>query len=237
MKYKFDLIRNIDINDENSWKGKIFLTFDVDWANDEVWKYSIELLKNYDIPATWFITHKSDLSAEIISNAKFDFGIHPNFNQFFEEESTNEKIEDVLKNFDQFLPKSNILRSHSLLQSEKLLDVFSANGFNFICNSFIPLKKDNKIYPWELWNSIKILPHCWQDNVSMKMELNFPNNPNFEDLIILNFHPIHVFLNTDTISLYEKTRIHHNDFNRLKQYVNTSLGIRSKLISLIENTH
>lgn len=32
----FENIKNISIKDKASWRDKIFLTFDVDWASDEV---------------------------------------------------------------------------------------------------------------------------------------------------------------------------------------------------------
>jgi len=37
----FELIKNIDIKDPNSWQNKIFLTFDIDWCSDEVLEYTL----------------------------------------------------------------------------------------------------------------------------------------------------------------------------------------------------
>ena len=40
-------------------RGKIYLTFDIDWASDEIIKEITEVLINNEIKSTWFVTHKS----------------------------------------------------------------------------------------------------------------------------------------------------------------------------------
>lgn len=233
MKYQFDLIKNIDLNNESTWKGKLFLTFDVDWASEEVWAYSIKILEDYDIPATWFITHESPLLSRILNNKKFDVGIHPNFNSLFtkEYENTPEKIIDDLSNL---IPSSNILRSHSLFQSERFLDLFKKKGYEKIANTFLPLNKNQLISPFKLWDNITILPHCWQDNVSLKMKLDLPNEKSLPQLMIMDFHPIHIFLNSENLERYETTRQYHFDFPALNKLVNNGYGIKNILVETIE---
>ena len=167
MKFKFDLIKNIDVDNESTWKGKIFLTFDVDWAIDEVWLHTIKILELYDVPATWFVTHKSPLISRILKNPKFSIGIHPNFNSLINSYSNSKGANQIIKDFDNFLSGSKLLRSHSLFQSEKLLDIFNYCGYEFICNSFIPISQNQLIGPYRLWDNIKIIPHCWQDNCKL----------------------------------------------------------------------
>ncbi len=236
MKYQFDLIKNIDLKNEFSWKGKIFLTFDVDWASDEVWNYCLKILEDHDIPATWFITHESPLINRILENENFDVGIHPNFNSLLENKNKNTagKIIDDLRNL---IPSTNILRSHSLFQSERFLDLFKEKGYTKIANAFLPLNKNQIIAPFKLWDDVIILPHCWQDNVSLKMKLNLPNVETLPQLIILNFHPIHVFLNTENLKRYENTRQYHQDFSELKKYINDGYGVRNILLEIIKKNY
>ena len=52
----FENIKNIIINKQTSWKNKIFLTFDADWACDEVLSYSIDIVEKYGIKATFYDT-------------------------------------------------------------------------------------------------------------------------------------------------------------------------------------
>jgi len=235
MKYKFDLIKNIDTDKESTWKGKIFLTFDVDWASEEVWLHTIKILELYDVPATWFVTHESPLISRILKNPKFSVGIHPNFNPLINSFSNSKVANQIIDDFDKFLPRSKLLRSHSLFQSERLLDVFNSRGYEFICNSFIPINENQLIAPYRLWDNIKIVPHCWQDNVSLKMNLKFPNELDIDQLIVLDFHPIHVFLNSENLDRYENSRKFHSDYIKLKEMVNNGYGIKSILINLIQD--
>jgi len=39
----FEMIKHIDVNNELSWKNKIFLTFDIDWYSDEVLSSNLEI--------------------------------------------------------------------------------------------------------------------------------------------------------------------------------------------------
>ena len=49
----------------------------------------------------------------------------------------------------------------------------------------------------------------------------------------LNFHPIHVFLNTEDLSRYERTRPLHNDPLHLEEARHTGVGVRTLLVDLI----
>lgn len=254
MKHKFDLIENIDLDDESSWVNKIFLTLDVDWAHDEVWNEAIELLESFDIPATWFITHNSSLISRILKNPKFRIGIHPNFNKIINIEDNSKSVDKIIKEFNAFCPKSRLLRSHCLLQSELLLDIFLENDYDYVFNTFIPLRKKQKIAPWTLWNylpsnnkngqtpffhkhHLKSIPHCWQDNVSLKMHLTLPSETFLNQLIVMNFHPIHIYLNTESISRYEDSRRFHQNPLMLKKFKNNKMGIKTILLKYLEDSH
>ena len=57
---------------------KISITFDVDWAKDEIMQPIVEKLEKLNIKATFFATHQSDLINNLDRNL-FEIGIHPNF--------------------------------------------------------------------------------------------------------------------------------------------------------------
>ena len=62
----FGHITDIDPNDSSTWENKYFVTFDIDWAVDEILSDSIDLIEQYDIPVTWFVTHKTPFSINFI---------------------------------------------------------------------------------------------------------------------------------------------------------------------------
>ncbi len=76
----FKNISSIVVNEEHTWKDKIFLTFDIDWANDDVLNDTIDLIERSDIAATWFVTHDTPVLNRLRANPRFELGIHPNFN-------------------------------------------------------------------------------------------------------------------------------------------------------------
>lgn len=231
---RFGHISDIDPNDSSTWETKYFITFDIDWAADEVLSDSIDLIEKYDVPVTWFVTHNTSLIQRLRNNPKFKLGIHPNFNFLLEGDDRNgSNAEEVVDNLLNIIPDANALRSHSLAQSEMLFDIFHKKEISFICNTFIPGNPRLNIFPWKIWDGMVVIPHCWQDNVSLRIPtenfLEFPEN----SLNVFDFHPIHVFLNTDKLERYEKTRSLHHNSKELLVHRYAGEGTRTKLLKLL----
>ena len=78
MTHRFSKLSKINVLDSDTWQNKLFLTFDIDWAHDDVIWDSFRLVESYGVETTWFVTHKTSfisLDCEMI-----EWGIHPNFN-------------------------------------------------------------------------------------------------------------------------------------------------------------
>lgn len=69
----FENIKNIDVKNTFSWQNKIFLTFDIDWASDEVLSYTLDIIEKYDIKATFFVTHETKLLERMRNNPNIEF--------------------------------------------------------------------------------------------------------------------------------------------------------------------
>lgn len=205
----FGLISQIDAQNSTTWLGKVFVTFDIDWACDEVLEYCIDLVEAADVPATWFVTHDTKLLARLRKNQKFELGVHPNFNNLLSgAEASGKNAEDTLKDILKIVPEACSIRSHSLVQSERLVDMFIDHGLNYISNFYIPLAENSVLVPWRLWGGVTAVPHCWQDNVSMRVSghITAPELSERRNILVLDFHPIHVFLNSDSVDRYEAAR-------------------------------
>jgi len=114
----FEKINKIKIYDESSWREKIFITFDLDWCADEILTYLLDILADYDVLCTLFITHKSPVLNKLIDNTNFELGIHPNFNPLLEGNfKFGNSIEEVIKYYKNIVPESTSIRSHSLTQN------------------------------------------------------------------------------------------------------------------------
>ncbi len=111
---EFSTISQIRVEAPETWKGKLFLTFDLDWAHDDVIGDVIDLVESVDISATWFITHRSKALDRLRANPNFAIGIHPNFNPLLLGDTTNGTIAtEVLKRIKAIVPEATSVRSHS----------------------------------------------------------------------------------------------------------------------------
>lgn len=234
----FELVKNIDTNNLSSWQNKIFLTFDLDWCSDEVLKYTLEILDIYNIKATFFVTHKTKLLEKMLENSNIELGIHPNFNPLFKEKGNFRKnSEEIIKELLEIVPKATSVRSHSMTQNSNILDLFKKYNFKYELNTFIPYSSQIKLKPYIHWNGLIKVPYFWEDDVhiiygwkwDVEQFLNYPG------LKVFDFHPIHVFLNTENLERYNEAKPFLNDYKKLKGFVNNeTYGTRNFLIDLIK---
>ncbi|MDX2085773.1 MAG: hypothetical protein SFZ03_10355 [Candidatus Melainabacteria bacterium] len=221
-----------------TWQNQQFLTVDVDWASDAVLSYSIDLIEQAGIPATWFITHETPLLSRLRENPKFELGIHPNFNKllFQQDISNGATPTEIVQNLMAIVPEAKVVRSHSMTQSSPLLDVFRTCGLTHESNHFIPIESGVELKPWRHWNGLIKIPYAWEDDVACMhgtmTQTDFERLTNFKGFCVLDVHPIHVVLNTHDLSLYETTRtLHLGDIRPLFNACHPDFGTRSALMT------
>jgi hypothetical protein len=234
---KSDVIKNIKLKDETSWKDSVFLTFDVDWAIDDVFSDSIDIVEKYDLSATWFITHKTPLLDRLRENPKFELGIHPNFNKLLIQSdiSNGKSANEIIGRLMDIVPEAVSIRSHSLTQSSVLLALFEKFGLSYDCNNLIPASLEYKLFPWELWNGMTCVPYSWEDDIHIlyKWKTSMEKHIQQDSLKVFDFHPIHVALNTNSLTRYENSRAYHSDWSTLKKVRWQGDGTRNRLKQLI----
>lgn len=234
---RFSLINKINTDHPDSYEGKIFLSLDIDWAHDDILLDSIELIEGAGASATWYVTHETPLLNRLRKNPNFELGIHPNFNFLLEGDSRNGRdAAEVIDRMLEIVPEAKSVRSHSLTQSEKLLDLFASRGLTHVGNNYIPSMQNMRISPWRLWSGLVIVPHCFQDNVELRIKRNGFNLIR-DGLVVWDFHPIHIFLNTENINRYESTRPwHRNSTELIKHRSENMSGTRMLLKQLLKDT-
>ena len=122
---------------------KIIFTSDIDWANETVIDFTLNLFKINNIKCTLFATHKSK-AIDLCDKNLFEIGIHPNFNQSIVSGS-GLSAKKVIDNLTQIYPDAIGVRSHSLTTSSPLLDIFKSAGMKYESNHIIPYS--NKLNP------------------------------------------------------------------------------------------
>jgi hypothetical protein len=217
-------------------RKKIAITIDVDWAPDcAIIRTALLLVKNH-IPSTWFITHKSPAieSLQLFPNL-FELGIHPNFSEFSSQGSTPK---EVMNTCLRIIPNATIMRSHNLFQSTSLLKLaMTKYKIKKDVSIFTPYQFNVKSVLYHSWNNdILRIPYSWEDDYEMEQE---KPNWNYKDLIkkmeglcIINFHPMHIYLNSSNMKSYNKIKNMDcslsdiTDFI-LKRYVKKGVGVGS----------
>jgi len=234
---KTSVISKISSKFEAKTSKTIYITIDLDWACDEVLLDTISLLDKYRLFATFFITHKTPILQTIREEKRYDLGIHPNFNPLLlYNVSDNKSADTIIDNILEIVPEAKTVRSHSLFQSSKLLDIFKSKGLTHDCNTYISYQSEIIIKPWVSWNGIIRCPHFWADDVDMIYQRfdSILTTLRSDGLKIYDFHPIHIYLNTPDILYYEKTRGIHKLPSKLLQNRYKGYGTRSKFIELLE---
>jgi hypothetical protein len=242
-KRNFSTVSRVEVGDEKSWEHRLFLTFDIDWANDDVLKDTIHLVEQADVAATWFVTHKTPVLERLSENPKFEVGIHPNFNPLLSgSHDAGRNAEEVVQRCLEIAPGAKAVRSHSMTQSSVLLEVFKESGLTHDANHFVPYSTGIELKPWLSWNGLVRVPYSWEDDVhilydSIGIRQDCPRgiaiNRSDRGLKVFDFHPVHIFLNTESLERYERTRPLHQNPAELIKHRYQGYGTRSRLIELL----
>lgn len=198
------------------------ITIDADWALPEVAEYTLALLRERDIPCTYFAT--VDQSVEV--SPLIEVAWHPNFSG----------QSDALAELEQFrtlFPGAQGIRPHRLYWGEGIsADLLKSFGIAWTSASHV-LRPGNQCPRPGL---LPDFPIAWGDNFWF-MENRLPELSLSDDteVLLLNFHPIHVFLNTCDEDQYGEARSSYHDIEALRPLRNTEKkGVRDILIETLD---
>lgn len=209
-------------------------TIDIDWAPEKVIKDTLDLFVEYNVPCTIFATHKSKILDNCDRNL-FEIGLHPNFNSILQGNGGN--VDDVMCKLKEMYPEAKGARSHSLTQSGYILEMYRKYGITYEVNHFFPYHQGIK--PFILWNGICRIPFNWEDDYHFALDYSFKESKiNLEDteLNIFNFHPIHIYLNSENNDRFTKIKHDLNNIDLLDTVKNKGnvLGTRDIFVNLLE---
>jgi len=211
--------------------NSICITFDTDWAPEEAVADAIELINTYKINVTIFATNFYSCLQNLPAN--IEVGLHPNFNNILK--GNGQSFEKVFDELYAIYPKAKGLRSHSLTQSSYILMHAKEKGIVYDSNTYNP----NQAKAFVDYNGLLRFTHCWVDlgHILDKKEFVIKEIPlKTESHNIVDFHPIHTFINTDTLSFYNNVKhltTNATELNKSKN--NTNHGIRTLFINLLDD--
>jgi len=237
---QFGNIKHINLNALSSWQDKIFLTFDIDWCSDKVLLYTLNFIEKYNLKATFFVTHETNILERMRDNENIELGIHPNFNPLLSGDFIYGKnIDEVVSYYKKIVPEAVSVRSHSMTQNSLILDSFEKFGLTYDVNTFIPFSSEIVSKPYKHWtNELIKVPYFWEDDVhcNYKWDWNVDNLLNYSGIKVFDFHPIHIFLNTKNIETYDNARKHFDNMTILEKIKNKNeFGSEVFLKKIINN--
>ncbi len=205
----------------------IAITFDVDWAPEEVIQYTVDLLDKYQVKATFFATGESNC-LKSVDTTRYEVGLHPNFNQGGDHNEIITKLKAVYTD-------AWGVSSHSLFQSSRILQLFVDNGLKYEMNTYTPLIEG--LHPFMRLKGIVSIPFYWADSGHFLFEESFELSRlklDKKGLKIYSFHPIHVFMNTESMGHYDTYKSFYHEPDILKKYRNTGPGTQTLLVQLLQ---
>ena len=221
-------------------KNRIYLTFDMDWACDELMNFLYNLLEENGLSATVNITNDFAFMEKYKKNERIDLGIHPNFNRLIDGIAgggVNDK-KSLMEQCKRVVPNAVVVRSHALFSSTPVTKIFYDYGIRYELNCYLEPCKGMCIYPWFLHGVLQI-PFFYEDDIYLMGRSR--NKPAFyldhtiKMYRVFNFHPIHLFLNSESLERYERIKENYHNFSVLKENVNhDSYGILDFFRELVE---
>lgn len=219
----------------SSSETPLVFTIDIDWAPERVIADTLALLTEYDARATLFATHDSEVLRGC-DRERFELAIHPNFNPILEGRTQGLSAEQVLDDLLAMYPEARGARSHSLAFSSNILHSMAQRGLQYEVNQLMPYQPP--VTPYLLWMGLVRVPYNWEDDIHFSYghafdEARLSSGPGYN---IVDFHPIHVFLNTDTAARYNAAKQHYQSPDELQAHVNhgPQPGTRDMLIHFLE---
>jgi len=209
--------------------NEICLTFDTDWVNDFVLQKTVDILRHYKLKATFFATHDSSLLRSLNPEC-FEIALHPNF-------ETTDGYYDLttLDSLKTIYPSAVGMRSHTLFFSSRLIPRIETLGLRYESNIFLWHHPNLQVV--DRTKNLKSIPFIWSDDKHVELEKAFTLDaiPNLKmgGLKVLNFHPIHVFLNTCSQNHYLNSKKVFN-LPEIEHKIYYGQGIRSLFINVCE---
>jgi len=186
---------------------RLYITFDIDWADDDLLAFVLDLLDQYACKATFFVTHDSPLIRQMKDDMRIERGIHPNFTPLLNApaDACQATAEQILTDLKATVPEAVSCRSHSLVSGTPLLRLSHGHGLLIDSNIYIPCREVPCIRPWRFWTDTLLVPFIWSDYIDLLHHgdadaarvLRAANT-----VRVVAFHPIHVYLNTCTLDQY-----------------------------------
>ena len=165
-----------------------------------------------------------------------------------ENSSHGKSIEEIIEFCLRIVPDAKLIRTHCLHQSTKLL----TKVFKLFPQLEIDLSTFTYHFPKvcffdQILDDVKIkrINFNWEDDFEFwNKNFDWDSSNLFAKINILNFHPIHIFLNSNSHDKYnalmndiDRKPLHLSDKKVLNKFKNSGVGANNYLTSIISSDH
>lgn len=168
----------------------ICFTIDLDWAKEPMIEKTLAIFKEYNIPVTPFITHRSKAIEAHYKDKPVQVGLHPNF---WSGSTQGKNYMEIIKNLVELWPTVIGFRCHRRFEDLKFSKEFYDRGFLYDSTTCMFLHPN--IQPYRCFSKVLQFPIFFEDRWFMssswdlKAILNRLEKPGLK---VFDFHPIHV---------------------------------------------
>jgi hypothetical protein len=204
----------------------IAITFDIDWAPDEIVDELILLLNNYRVPATFFCTNfKKDGSGNSSSllgrvESQHEIALHPNFQHISNYDSEWNELLDLY-------PTAKGWRSHNGVSGWPIMKTAVDRGLNYevfssvFSNYVVPCQVNialpgYHVFTTAFWDShmLHSLDFSWSLDGIPQRNLLLDE----DKIIVFGFHPNIVYYDMRTINEYDSRKHSYHFVDKNNSY-------------------
>jgi len=186
----------------------LYLTIDIDWAPDFMIQGMADVLVEYGMRATWFVTHDTPLLGDLSAEPLFELGIHPNIAASSTQGGDEREIFGRLM---ELVPDAVCVRTHGNVQSTNLTIRMSRDyKMRVDASYFLPREPVKPHYVRWVETEILRVPYDWEDayeasqsDSEWSLDEGHLAKPGMH---VINFHPVHWYLNTQDYRTYARAK-------------------------------
>ena len=153
---------DIDPTIPSTWQGKSVLSFDLDWAIDEILMDTLALIQKAEVKATMFVTHQTPVLDKMRELPLISMGLHPNFNPLLRGQPSSSSPASIMSDLKEIVPEAKVLRSHSMSHSGLWLNAYKELGITHLSQYY--MGGVNSIQPVRHVNGLVEVPVYFADD-------------------------------------------------------------------------
>ncbi len=207
----------------------------IDWAPESMIANALDFFDEYGVAVTPYVTHESPTIRQRYQGDRERLvGLHPNF---LPESTHGRTTEEVIDHVLGLWPTARSFASHCFVDSALIATEFFQRGLRYDSNLCLHLQPS--LVPFRHHSGLVRFPVFFADDVYAAQSGNL-DYTRVADLFkapglkLMNFHPVHISLNTPNVEYYRALK---RDLREWPRGAFGGRGLRTFLDELMQDVH